>query len=153
VERVESVETVKQAMNRLSAEHSHILALRYTLDLSYAEIAEVVGAPESTVTMRLYHAKRALRSVLRDQGRARMPHPELWPLIDAYVDDQLPAEDLPAWIAICRIVRTAKSAWPEHVGKSRCSALPWSPGLLPPPSWRQYKLGSMPSQVEPVTHW
>ncbi len=24
-----------------------------------------------------------------------MPHPELWPLIDAYVDDQLPAEDLP----------------------------------------------------------
>ncbi len=68
VERVESVETVKQAMNRLSAEHSHILALRYTLDLSYAEIAEVVGAPESTVTMRLYHAKRALRSVLRDQG-------------------------------------------------------------------------------------
>ncbi len=68
VERVESVETVKQAMNRLSAEHSHILALRYTLDLSYAEIAEVVGAPESTVTMRLYHAKRALRTVLRDQG-------------------------------------------------------------------------------------
>lgn len=68
VERVESVETVKQAMNRLSAEHSHILALRYTLDLSYAEIAEVVGAPESTVTMRLYHAKRALRSVLREQG-------------------------------------------------------------------------------------
>ena len=67
VERVESVETVKQAMNRLSAEHSHILALRYTLDLSYAEIAEVVGAPESTVTMRLYHAKRALRTVLRDQ--------------------------------------------------------------------------------------
>lgn len=24
-----------------------------------------------------------------------MPHPELWPLIDAYADDQLPAEDLP----------------------------------------------------------
>ncbi len=68
VERVESLETVKQAMNRLSAEHSHILALRYTLDLSYAEIAEVVGAPESTVTMRLYHAKRALRTVLRHQG-------------------------------------------------------------------------------------
>lgn len=68
VERVESVETVKQAMNRLSAEHSHILALRYTLDLSYAEIAEVVGAPESTVTMRLYHAKRALRTLLRDHG-------------------------------------------------------------------------------------
>ncbi len=70
VERVESVETVKQAMERLSAEHSHILALRYTLDLSYAEIAEVVGAPESTVTMRLYHAKRALRSVLRDLGES-----------------------------------------------------------------------------------
>ncbi len=70
VERVESVETVKQAMNRLSAEHSHILALRYTLDLSYAEIAGVVGAPESTVTMRLYHAKRALRTVLRDLGES-----------------------------------------------------------------------------------
>lgn len=64
VERNESAETVTKALHELSDEHRHILALRYTLDLPYTEIARVLELPESTVTMRLYHAKRTLRAQL-----------------------------------------------------------------------------------------
>jgi RNA polymerase sigma-70 factor (ECF subfamily) len=68
VERSESAEQLRAAMDGLSAEHRHILILRYTADLPYDQMAKVVGVSESTVTMRLYHAKRALRARLKASG-------------------------------------------------------------------------------------
>ena len=61
VERGERAGELATALEGLSEEHRRVLALRYTLDLPYAEMAEALGVPESTVTMRLYHAKKALR--------------------------------------------------------------------------------------------
>lgn len=72
VQRDESAHRLKEVMDRLSEEHRRVLSLRYMLDLSYAEIAQVLGVPDSTVTMRLHHAKRALRKELQRTGEDRV---------------------------------------------------------------------------------
>lgn len=71
VERSESAERLRAAIDDLSDEHRLVLILRYTVDLPYDQMAEVVGVPESTVTMRLFHAKRALRARLKETGEER----------------------------------------------------------------------------------
>ncbi len=71
VERSESTEQLRAAMDSLSEEHRQILILRYTVDLPYDQMALITGLSESTVTMRLYHAKRALRARLKDLGEER----------------------------------------------------------------------------------
>ena len=68
VERGERARTMSTAMERISEDHRRVLALRYTLDLPYSEIARVLDVPESTVSMRLHHAKRALRKQLLRVG-------------------------------------------------------------------------------------
>jgi RNA polymerase sigma-70 factor (ECF subfamily) len=60
VERAQLVE----AVGRLAAMHQEILLLAFVQQLSYAEIAEVLGVPVGTVKSRLHAAKRALRDGL-----------------------------------------------------------------------------------------
>ena len=49
----------------LSPAHREVMMLRFRDDLSYAEIAMVVGRPVGTVRTRLHHAKRKLYQLLR----------------------------------------------------------------------------------------
>lgn len=58
---------VSQAMEELSFEHRQILVLRDMEDLSYDEIAAVLGMSEGTVKSRLSRARAQLKQVL--QGR------------------------------------------------------------------------------------
>jgi RNA polymerase sigma-70 factor (ECF subfamily) len=60
-ERREARAVVRQEMARLEPCHREILLLRHFEDLSYREIAEVLGCPIGTVMSRLYAARRALR--------------------------------------------------------------------------------------------
>jgi RNA polymerase sigma-70 factor (ECF subfamily) len=53
------------AIEELSPAHREVLLLRFRDDLSYAEIAMVVGCPIGTVKTRLHHAKRKLYQLLR----------------------------------------------------------------------------------------
>jgi RNA polymerase sigma factor (sigma-70 family) len=53
-----------EAIRRLAPVHREILNLTFTQDLSYAEMARVVGVPEGTIKSRLSNAKRALRARL-----------------------------------------------------------------------------------------
>ena len=53
------------AIRRLAPVHREILNLTFTLELSYAEMASVLGVPEGTIKSRLSNAKRALRARLR----------------------------------------------------------------------------------------
>jgi RNA polymerase sigma-70 factor (ECF subfamily) len=53
------------AMSELSPAHREVVLLRYRDDLSYADIAMVVGCPVGTVRTRLHHAKRKLYQLLR----------------------------------------------------------------------------------------
>lgn len=55
---------VLAAMDRLTEEHKDILLLRYYEDLSYAEIADVLGIKLGTVMSRLSRARARLAEVL-----------------------------------------------------------------------------------------
>jgi RNA polymerase sigma-70 factor, ECF subfamily len=61
---------VQQSLLSLPADYRAPLVLRYLEDLSYQEIAEVLGVPVSTVETRLFRAKKMLARVLaaRNEG-------------------------------------------------------------------------------------
>ena len=56
---------VRQALEKLEPLEREILMLREYEQLSYAEIAEVLGVPVNTVRSRLFRSREALRSHLR----------------------------------------------------------------------------------------
>jgi RNA polymerase sigma-70 factor (ECF subfamily) len=60
----EDVERIHAALDELAAGHREVLVLRYIEDMTYEEIARVVGCQVGTVRSRLHYAKRALRGVL-----------------------------------------------------------------------------------------
>jgi RNA polymerase sigma-70 factor (ECF subfamily) len=60
----EDVERVHAALDELTPEHREVLVLRYLEDMTYEEIARVVGTAVGTVRSRMHHAKRVLRGVL-----------------------------------------------------------------------------------------
>ena len=53
---------LSHALANLPPLHREVLLLRYQDDLSYEEIAAVVGCSVGTVKSRLHHAKRRLQS-------------------------------------------------------------------------------------------
>jgi RNA polymerase sigma-70 factor (ECF subfamily) len=62
--------TVLTAMDDLSENHREILVLRYYDDLSYAEIAEVLGVKLGTVMSRLSRARQRLSDVMGEAPAA-----------------------------------------------------------------------------------
>jgi RNA polymerase sigma-70 factor (ECF subfamily) len=52
-------------LSELSPAHREVMMLRFRDELSYAEIAMVVGCPVGTVRTRLHHAKKKLYQLLR----------------------------------------------------------------------------------------
>ncbi len=61
-------ERLGAAFATLSPEHQAVLALRVVEDLSYDDIARVLGVPPGTVMSRLSRARAELRSRLRARG-------------------------------------------------------------------------------------
>ena len=64
----EQQEVILEAMEALTRNHREILMLRYYDDLSYAEIAEVIGVKLGTVMSRLSRAKGKPMEVLDARG-------------------------------------------------------------------------------------
>ena len=60
---------LERGFRRLSLEHRTVLVLQHYLDLSLAEIADVLGVPVGTVASRLHHAMRGLRAALDADAR------------------------------------------------------------------------------------
>jgi RNA polymerase sigma-70 factor, ECF subfamily len=63
---------VRAALERLDPLEREILMLREFEQLSYAEIAEVLGLPVNTVRSRLFRARDALKSQLQPTDRHRV---------------------------------------------------------------------------------
>jgi RNA polymerase sigma-70 factor (ECF subfamily) len=57
-------EEVAAAIRWLSPAHREVLTLAFVQELSYCEIATIVGVPEGTIKSRLSNAKRRLRALL-----------------------------------------------------------------------------------------
>jgi RNA polymerase sigma-70 factor (ECF subfamily) len=55
---------IHQELHRLGPKHREVLLLRVMEDLTYEQIAEVIGCTTGTVRSRLHYAKRALRERL-----------------------------------------------------------------------------------------
>jgi RNA polymerase sigma-70 factor, ECF subfamily len=64
----EDAQAVHTGMDRLVPEHREVLFLRFMEEMSYQEIAAVVGAPVGTVRSRIHNAKRTLREILKKSG-------------------------------------------------------------------------------------
>jgi RNA polymerase sigma-70 factor (ECF subfamily) len=62
--RVEDEEAIQQALSRLSDKLRTVIILRYYLELSYAEIAQILNIPIGTVKSRLDLALKTLRQEL-----------------------------------------------------------------------------------------
>jgi RNA polymerase sigma-70 factor (ECF subfamily) len=60
---------LERGFRRLSLEHRTVLVLQHYLDLSLAEIADILGVPVGTVASRLHHAMRGLRAALDADAR------------------------------------------------------------------------------------
>jgi RNA polymerase sigma-70 factor (ECF subfamily) len=65
----DAVIDIEAAMQRLSPEHRQVLALREFEQMSYDEIAEVLGVPRGTIESRLHRA----RSEMREKLKAYLP--------------------------------------------------------------------------------
>jgi len=59
---------VRDALAQLSPDHRAVLELVFYHDLSYREVAQVVGCPVGTVKSRISHAKGYLIGVLKRMG-------------------------------------------------------------------------------------
>ncbi len=57
-----------KALAALSPEQRSVVELTYFQELSYREIANIVGCPVNTVKTRMFHARRRLRQILPTVG-------------------------------------------------------------------------------------
>ena len=71
LESTEESSRVRRALQHLAVDYRVVVVLRHYHDLSYGEMAELIGIPEKTVKSRLFSARRELREILSrgDQGR------------------------------------------------------------------------------------
>ena len=67
-ERRELASTLGRALHALSPEQRAVVELTYYYELSYQEIAEIVGCPVNTVKTRMFHARRRLKRLLPGLG-------------------------------------------------------------------------------------
>ncbi len=70
IEREER-DAVQRALLRLPPAYREVAVLRYWHDLSYEEIVQALGVPESTIKTRLHRARRMLADALRAEGVAQ----------------------------------------------------------------------------------
>ena len=61
-------ENLQQAISSLSDKHQVVFVLHTSEDLSYKEIAEVVGCNVGTVMSRLFYARKKLQESLSSMG-------------------------------------------------------------------------------------
>jgi RNA polymerase sigma-70 factor (ECF subfamily) len=71
--RAENAEQVRRCLERLSGAHRLVVHLAFFEDLSYPEIAEIVGCPVGTVKTRMFHAKEHLKRCLAGHVEASAP--------------------------------------------------------------------------------
>lgn len=67
----EDSRAVRDCLKGLSTEHRIAMELTFFDDMSYSDIAAIVGVPEGTVKSRVFHAKQLMLRCLSAKGAAR----------------------------------------------------------------------------------
>ena len=70
ISQIETRDQLQRGFERLSTEHRMTLVLHFYAGLRPAEVADVLGIAEGTVTSRLHYGTRALRAVLEADMRS-----------------------------------------------------------------------------------
>lgn len=68
VEASERTRRIREALNRLPEDYREVIVLRHFADLSYQEISDATGVPESTVKSRLFSGRRRLGELMASTG-------------------------------------------------------------------------------------
>ena len=68
LEEAETARRVRTALGRVSAQARIVLVMRDFEDLSYQEIAQILGVSVQTVKTRLFRARKQLAALLRPKG-------------------------------------------------------------------------------------
>ena len=63
-----AVGSVTAALDRLSAQHREVIVLVALEEMSYRDVAEILGVPLGTVMSRLSRAREHLRQMLEERG-------------------------------------------------------------------------------------
>jgi len=71
LDAAETSAAVKRALMELTPDQRGVVVLRHWGNLSYREMAEILGIPEKTVKSRLFTARQALRQALTGSGAIR----------------------------------------------------------------------------------
>ncbi|MEI2743794.1 MAG: sigma-70 family RNA polymerase sigma factor [Candidatus Competibacter sp.] len=61
-------DVLQWALEQLSTEHRSVIELSFGEELSYPEIANIVGCPLNTVKTRMFHARKKLAQLLARRG-------------------------------------------------------------------------------------
>ena len=64
----EDAQQVHRGLSKLSLPHREALTLHFLEDLSVDEISQLLSVSPGTVKSRLHYAKRALRTILEEEG-------------------------------------------------------------------------------------
>ncbi len=70
----------------LTREYREVIVMRYFGELSYGEIAEVIGIPEKTVKSRLLSARQRLGEILQGQERELVNEQDREDFVDEALD-------------------------------------------------------------------
>jgi RNA polymerase sigma-70 factor (ECF subfamily) len=65
-----SVRSVNEALDRLAPQHREVIVLVALEEMSYRDVAEILGVPLGTVMSRLSRAREHLRNILVDRGHS-----------------------------------------------------------------------------------
>ena len=65
-----SVSSVGAALDRLALQHREVIVLVALEEMSYRDVAEILGVPLGTVMSRLSRGREHLRGILEDRGHA-----------------------------------------------------------------------------------
>lgn len=69
---VEDIDELEHGFRHLSIDHRTVIVLRYLLDLSIEQVAEVLGVPGGTVSSRLHRAMSELRAAIEADARGEL---------------------------------------------------------------------------------
>jgi len=70
VDQADLQQLLGAAISSLPPKYREVVALRYTAELNFAEIGQILGIPEATAKTHFHRAKPLLRAFLRDHGWA-----------------------------------------------------------------------------------